>query len=207
MHDLRERWNRLWDALGARGTPDAVFNELAAAYGAPERAYHNLHHIAACLDELERAEYLAEKPREIELAIWFHDLIYDTHRRDNESRSAARALEVARDAKMERITVAAVQDLIEATRHDAAPATNDGRLIADIDLAILGRKADRFDEYEAAIRREFAWVDEAQFRNERAKALKRFLHQPHIYHTAMFRGRYENTARANLHRSLAKLNL
>lgn len=207
MHDLRERWNRLWDALGAKGTPDAVFDELAAAYEAPERAYHNLHHIADCLDELERSEYLAERPREIELAIWFHDLVYDTHRRDNESRSAARAMEVIRDAKMQHVTVAAVQDLIEATTHDAAPATNDGRLIADIDLTIFGSKADRFDAYEAAIRWEFAWVDEAEFRSQRAKVLHHFLHQPHIYHTAMFRGKYENTARANLQRSLAKLSV
>ena len=206
MHDLHERWNRLWDALGAQGSPDALFNELSAAYEAPARAYHNLHHIEASLDELERSEYLAEQPREIELAIWFHDLIYDTHRHDNESRSATKAMEAIRASKMRHITEAAVQDLIMATRHDAAPATNDGRLIADIDLAILGDKADRFDAYETAIRKEFAWVDEAHFKNERAKVLNHFLQQPHIYHTAMFRGKYEANARANLQRSLVQLN-
>lgn len=205
MHDLRERWNRLWEALGAAGSPDSTYVTLAAAYGDPQRSYHNLAHIEMCLDELDRAEYLAERPRDIEYAIWFHDVEYNTHRNDNEARSAEMALSVIESAMMKRITAAAVKDLIHATRHNSSLTTNDGRLIADIDLAILGQKATVFDAYEAAIRKEFAWVDEDVFRIERSKIMRHFLELPHVYHTAMFRGRFETAARSNLERSIQRL--
>lgn len=205
MHDLRERWNRLWEALGAAGSPDSTFVTLAAAYDDPQRSYHNLAHIEMCLDELDRAEYLAERPRDIEYAIWFHDVVYDTHRSDNEARSADLALSVIESATMKRITAAAVKDLIHATQHNSAPSTNDGRLIADIDLAILGQKTTVFDAYETAIRKEFAWIDEETFRAERSKVMRHFLEQPHVYHTAMYRGRFETAARSNLQRSIERL--
>lgn len=204
MHDLRERWNRLWHSLGATGSPDASFDALAAAYTAPQRAYHNLHHIEMCLDELERAEFLAEREPEIELAIWYHDAVYDPRARDNEERSAELAVMLATSAKMAHIRPAAVRDLILATRHDAAPASTDTRLMADIDLAILGQKPAVFDAYDEAIRTEYDWVPAATFGVERVKVLHRFLEQPHIYQTAMFRGRYETAARANLERAIQR---
>lgn len=204
MHDLRERWNRLWEALGAAGSPDSTFATLSAAYSEPQRKYHNLSHIEMCLDELDRAEYLAERPRDIEYAIWFHDAVYDTHRNDNETRSAEMALETIESATMNRIVAPAVKDLIHATQHHATPATTDGRLIADIDLAILGQKSTVFDTYEDAIRQEYDWVDEQAFRIERSKVLRHFLEQPHVYRTAMFRGRFEAAARANLGRAIER---
>ncbi len=204
MHDLRERWNRLWEAAGAAGSPDAAFNQLAAAYTQPARAYHNVDHITMCLDELERAEFLAERPREIEMAIWYHDAVYDPRGKDNESQSANLAVTAIDAAKMKHIRAVAVKDLILATKHHDPPATNDGRLIVDIDLAILGQKKAVFDAYEDAIRKEYDWVDDEEFRARRSSVMRRFLEQPHVYHTAMFRGRYETTARANLERSLTR---
>lgn len=206
MHDLRERWNRLWDGLGAVGEAGDVFDALAAAYESPERAYHNLHHIEACLDELERAQYLAQKPLDLELAIWFHDVVYDSHKTDNEKASALQAIEVMRRAKITCVTEASMHTLIAATLHQDDPQSSDAKLMADIDLAIFGHKASAFDAYEKAIRQEYAWVDDAGFNTERSKMINRLLHQPHLYHTAMFRGRYETTARANLQRSLAKMS-
>jgi predicted metal-dependent HD superfamily phosphohydrolase len=204
MHDLRERWNRLWQSLGAAGSPEPAFDSLAAAYGEPGRAYHNLHHVEMCLDELERAEFLAEREPELELAIWFHDAVHDPRGKDNEQRSAELAATLATQAKMAQVRPAAVRDLILATRHDATPQSTDPRLMADIDLAILGQKPAVFDAYDDAIRKEYDWVPAPAFGGERIKVLRRFLDRPHVYHTAMFRGRYETAARANLERAIQR---
>jgi len=50
--------------------------QLAAAYTAPGRHYHNLAHIEDCLGALARVENLSEIDREIlSEAIWWHDVV------------------------------------------------------------------------------------------------------------------------------------
>ena len=79
----------------------------------------------------------------------------------------------------------------------------------DIDLSILGQPPDRFDAYETEIRTEYAPVIEergtAAFNSGRAGILRRFLDRPAIYSTEHFRARYERAARANLQRSIERL--
>jgi predicted metal-dependent HD superfamily phosphohydrolase len=50
-----------------------------------------------------------------------------------------------------------VRDLILATRHDVSPPGGDAALLVDVDLAILGSPAERFDEYERQVRQEYSW--------------------------------------------------
>jgi len=204
MHDLRERWSRLWSTLGATGPSEPAFDRLVAAYSEPHRAYHNLDHVRTCLEELDRAEFLAEKAMEIELAIWLHDAVYDPKAKDNEIKCAELAAELMASVKMTHARPPAVRDLILATMHNGGETTGDGRLMADIDLSILGQRTQVFDKYEEAIRKEYEWVPEDTYRVERSKVLRGFLQRPHVYHTAMFRGRYESTAKSNLERAIQR---
>lgn len=49
--------------------------ELAAAYAAPGRHYHNLAHIEGCLVALAQVERLSASEREVlSEAIWWHDV-------------------------------------------------------------------------------------------------------------------------------------
>src|SRR5690242_14685828 len=63
-------------------------DELVRAYAAPERHYHNLAHIEAMLGLMHGYENALSDPQSVEAAIWFHDVIYDTRRHDNEAKSA-----------------------------------------------------------------------------------------------------------------------
>ena len=63
--------------------------------------------------------------------------------------------------------------------HAARPATADEALLVDIDLAILGAAEERFAQYEAQIRAEYAWVDDALFRSRRREVLTGFLAPTH----------------------------
>jgi predicted metal-dependent HD superfamily phosphohydrolase len=191
--------------VAARGEPLSVFQELVSLYSQPHRHYHNLRHIAECLAEFDSARHLAGQPTAVELAIWFHDAIYDTHAPDNEERSAALARQCLADAAVNAKSRESVTTLILATKTHNASMHPDAGLLVDVDLSILGQPEPRFLEYEAQIRREYEWVPESMFVAKRAEILERFLARERLYATDRFFSRYEHTARANLKGSLKRL--
>ena len=195
-----DEWRAAWDELGA-SPPAGVLDALIAAYDEPGRAYHNRRHIDECFGLLAAVRPLLDRPGEVALALWFHDAVYDPRRRDNEAQSAARAEAVVRDAGLVE-AASAVRDLILLTADHTPPDSADGRALVNIDLAILGAEPARFDEYEAQIRREYAWVVDGDFRAGRARVLRRFLARSPLYLTEHFRRDREGQARANLARSL-----
>ena len=206
MSDALERaWLALWKRVGAQGDAGAVYRDLVARYSEAGRAYHTLDHIQACLAELAGVPDGSLDRDALEFALWFHDAIYDTHAHDNEERSAALAQEVGRSAGLSDAFGAEVAALILTTKHAASPIASDEQLMVDIDLAILGKEQSQFDEYEAQIRREYAWVPAGVFAGARAKILESFLARPAIYSTPIFRDKYEAQARRNLAHSIARL--
>lgn len=199
------RWQSTWAGLGVAPPADGVHAALIARYEEPHRRYHTVQHLDECFAGLDDARDLAEHLHEVELAVWFHDAVYDPHRSDNEAQSAALARADGVGAGVPASVLARVDSLILATRHDASPVTADARLLVDVDLAILGAPAARFDEYERQVRAEYAWVPGLIFRRKRREILEGFLSRPRLYATEAFRGRFEDTARANLSRSIRAL--
>ena len=75
--------------MGLRPPPAAIIEQLLANYSDPDRFYHTVKHLEECFLYLHRTRHLATYPAEVELALWFHDAIYDTHGKDSEERSAS----------------------------------------------------------------------------------------------------------------------
>jgi predicted metal-dependent HD superfamily phosphohydrolase len=201
----RERWTQLWHLFGVAHADAALFDELQGRYAEPWRAYHTAEHVHECLSQFDAVRALCQRPAEVEMAIWFHDAIYEPRRADNETRSAEWALATLAAAGVAMPVRQRVYALILATAHDAAPQTVDEGILVDIDLAILGASPARFDQYEAQIRHEYRWVPELVFRNRRAELLGKFLARARIYTTDYFYTRLESAARENLNRSLATM--
>ena len=199
-------WTAAWLQLGVERDTEPLFSELTRCYKAPARAYHTLRHIDECLTWLGRARELAARPAEVEIALWFHDAVYDPHAKDNEEQSAAWARRAALESGASTKAADGIAELVRATAHGAAPARGDAALIADIDLAILAAAPGRFDEYELQVRQEYSWAPDAEFARARAAVLQRFAGREFIFATAFFRERCEEAARANLARSLARLS-
>ena len=199
------QWREFWQRLEVSGDALPSWRELQAAYSEPWRAYHNLYHIGHCLEEFANIRPLADDPMAIETAIWFHDVIYDTHRKDNEERSADLAAVMLVKAGKSESFCQNVHALILATKHQLQPTSNDAGLLADIDLSILGQNAERYAEFENQIRQEYAWVTGKDFANGRSAVLNGFLQQAHIFNTAAFAQRFEEPARANLAWAIKRL--
>lgn len=200
--NLPDRWAGAWRALGG-APPPGVLEALLAAYREPQRYYHTLQHLEECFAGFDDLSGLALHPAEVELALWFHDAIYDTRRRDNEERSAQWARELIAPLSAE--SAGRVCGLVMATRHEAVPQGIDAQIVVDVDLSILGAPAERFDEYELQVRREYAWLPLPVYQRERRTLLEAFLARPRLFNTMEFVSRYEERARANLARALARL--
>ena len=199
-------WKNLMIDMSIRADFIGTFRWFERCYEEDGRYYHTLEHIDACFDEFVRVRSLLEHPNEVALAIWFHDLVYDTHQNDNEEKSALEALMFCFNSGLER-SAGRVQQLVLATRHatGASDWTSDTCFLVDIDLSILGKSESVFTRYEHQIRREYRWVAEADFRMGRTRILESFLARQNIYHTDHFRTKYEEQARKNLARSIEKL--
>lgn len=197
MSIFEKSWTRAWSDLGL--PPDAtLFEALLAAYAEPQRHYHCLQHLEECLALFEQVRDLAEYPEEVEIALWFHDAVYDVRGTTNERQSADWAVRALLSCEASQPTQNRVEQLIMATRHDAAPVDGDERLLVDIDLSILGAAPERFAEYDRQIRAEYSWVPEPVYSMKRKAVLSSFLARPSIYSTAYFRERCEAQARINL---------
>ncbi|HLY10874.1 MAG TPA: N-methyl-D-aspartate receptor NMDAR2C subunit [Planctomycetota bacterium] len=202
---LKERWRRFWREANAKGDPRGPWETLAARYEEAHRAYHTLRHIEHCLEEFETVRGEARDPVAVELALWYHDAIYDTRRRDNEERSAGLAEQVAAEAGLGSDLARRAGDLIRISTHRKSSSDPDARLFADVDLSILGQPTEAFAEYERRVRQEYSWVPEGEFRAARARILEAFLDRFSIYATATFRDKYEKQARANVTTSVLVL--
>jgi predicted metal-dependent HD superfamily phosphohydrolase len=212
---LSDRWRSLTVAIGASGDAAGAFADLDRRYREPGRYYHTWDHVTDCLARLDAAPGLCDRPEAVELALWFHDAVYDPRAGDNEARSAELLRESAARLGVDAGLAAASAALVLATAHLAeagaalgqeSPASaHDAAAIRDLDLAILGAPPARFDAYEAAVRREYGFLSEAEWRAGRARVLRAFLDRPRIFLTGEFHARLERPARANLEDGLRRL--
>jgi predicted metal-dependent HD superfamily phosphohydrolase len=205
------RWGRFSRNLagreGAGEAARAAFAELDRHYGQARRRHHGWSHVLASLRELDRVRRSCAEPEAVELALWFHDAVYEAGAGDNEQASALLAGEWALRLGLGEGAARAVSRLVQATRHEGPEEqrTGDAALIADVDLAVLGRASREYRSYARRIRAEYASVPEPEFRLRRAELLSALLARPALYRSAGLHRRYERKARRNLRRELRSL--
>lgn len=194
MRTSLDHWLPLAERTGIVGVAAGWHERLVKAYGEPQRAYHSLQHLEECLGVLDEVKGFMQQPDLIEMALWFHDAVYDPKSGENEALSAKWAIEALGG------TAAAheVARLIMLTKSHQSGEGPDDAWIIDIDLAIFAQPVSRVLEYERQIREEYAWVPEEVYREKRAEVLRGFLAREPIYRTLWARERFETRARENL---------
>lgn len=184
---------------------DQYWQEIETAYKGPKRHYHKLTHLEQVFQQL--------LPLRAEIADWdtllfslfYHDIVYNVRRQDNEEKSAELAQErlQALVYPPERIEKCVAQ--IIATKSHTLSPNADTNLFTDADLAILGQDWPIYHSYTQQVRREYAIYPDLLYKPGRRKVLQHFLDMERIFKTAHFYDLYEQKARVNLSQELAEL--
>lgn len=191
--------------------PPPQWLALQAAYATPPRSYHHFGHVRALLQHCQWVQQVSgwRQPAEIQLAVLYHDAVYESGRKDNEVRSAELAAHsIARWLPDAGLDVARVRELILLTaRHgtlEPADVDAEAALFLDCDMAILGAPPAVFDAYDRGVAEEYAGtVPALLYRMGRRRFLRGLLARPRIYLSELFHARLDAPARANLRRVLA----
>lgn len=202
-NELRQLWLGFWGRVRTTGDPQQYFDDIVQRYSEDQRVYHTLQHIVHCLQEFDEVRSLARNPNAVEMAIWFHDIIYERGK-DDEERSAAHAQQVATTIGLPVEFGNEVARLILTTKHTFVPEDIDAKLLGDIDISILGQAPETFNRYEDNIRREYSFVEDEPFRRGRTAVIQSFLDRESIFATDYFKTKYNNQAESNLVRSLQR---
>lgn len=173
-------------------------------YSESHRAYHNLNHLEELFRYYRRFESQLENPNTIAFSIFYHDVIYNIWKKDNEEKSADYAVDELSKISLSKEILDNIQEQILATKtHESN--NNDSKLLIDFDLAILGQSEDTYNHYTKAIRKEYKLVPNVLYKKGRKKVLSHFLNKKSIYKTETFVNLYEERARVNLRNELKDL--
>lgn len=176
-----------------------AFNLLVEAYSHRIRYYHTLKHIHHVLKTIDNLQAYTTNLALVQLAAWFHDVVYDTKAKNNEERSADYAGNLLSSLGIPNSDIAIVNRLIINTKyHQAAADDFDSQVLIDADLAILAANPAQYQEYALYIRHEYAWVSEAEYIIGRKQVLESFLQRQRIYLTTLMFEVGEKPARYNI---------
>lgn len=209
-YNLLESWNKTFDMFSEDiEYRDICFENIYNFYSGG-RYYHNLEHISSCFKELEDYNGHAFGHCDsvyLRLAIWLHDVIYDSKSINNEEMSVNFAKLILIGGKALPTISDKVSELIMLTKHNVNTdnISFEGKLLLDIDLSILGKDRKTFNKYELDIRKEYSWVDDKRYFNGRLVIINSFMNRDKIYNTKYFSDKYEKQARDNLNYSKANL--
>jgi predicted metal-dependent HD superfamily phosphohydrolase len=200
METLHNNWQTLCNHYTTdHALIEKCYAELTKAYTEKQRHYHTLEHIASMMTEILVCKDPLLNKDALLFATWFHDIVYDPKKHDNEQRSAAKAVERLNQLQVPKEMILLIEQLILATaNHVTAAFTPELNFFLDCDLKILGAASDKYQEYATAIRKEYKHVLSFIYKLERKKVLQRFIASPVIYRTVHFQERYEQQARINV---------
>ncbi|MCF6745939.1 metal-dependent phosphohydrolase [Blastococcus sp. KM273128] len=177
---------------------------VVAAWSEPHRRYHDLAHLAAVLGLVERLAADAPDPAAVALAAWYHDVVYDPLRADNEQVSAERARAGLRGLVPEERAEEVARLVLLTAAHDPEPGDANGAALCDADLAVLAAPPGAYAGYASAVRAEYGHLSDEEFTAGRIAVLERLLGLPRLYRLPAA-AEWEPLARANLSAELTLL--
>lgn len=196
---LSYRWNTVMP-----GHPE-VGAGLLERWNEPHRNYHSAVHLLAVLEALDLLTDVGA-PREVTLAAWFHDAVYDGVAGSDEEKSAflaqsqlfglVSAVEAAEVARLVRLTAT----------HSPSPTDFGGALLCDGDLSILGSSPADYARYVAGVRADYAHVSTPNFARGRAAVLHSLLAIDPLFHTNRGRELWAENAKVNITNELVQLD-
>lgn len=190
--------------------------EITDFYSSEGRFYHNMDHLAHCMQELEwlslNTNQYSNDLKKLCIALLGHDVIYgeniEGHSDEELSAEWTQAWVINKELLSQEESQD-VKELIGKTQYLSKSISLDTELekiMCSIDLAILGKNKKVYDQYKSNIRKEYQQVPEEVYNAGRVKALKKLLTMPRLYESESFE-HYELIARKNLQNEISQLSI
>ncbi|KAL4235559.1 hypothetical protein ACF0H5_003955 [Mactra antiquata] len=214
---LKERWNNVCRKLKIPANlVDEYWMTIQTKYSESHRYYHTLKHLEDMFIHYDDIYDQLQSPVLVALAIFFHDIIYEPKRPDNEEVSAElfkKFAEIFDAETLDKYSPQTVYDWIIATKKHETEVhrspdvfgTDDIHYFLDMDMSILGVNEDDYKVYADRIRQEYIHIPEDIFKHRRAQVLRSFLQIQNIYATEIFRTKHEQRARSNIEAEITRL--
>lgn len=181
---------------------------LTEAYNSKERRYHNMGHVISFLKFVESRKDKIENYVAMIAAVLFHDVVYDTRSKDNEVKSALLCREILSGLGINDEVVKKAEGFILATaKHENPGGEHDIDIFLDGDLSILGSDEKTYDNYARAIREEYSWISDEDYKKGRKEFLQNFIKREYIYFTKEAQDEFEDRAIKNIKKELAGLEV
>jgi predicted metal-dependent HD superfamily phosphohydrolase len=183
---------------------DALFLDLLDRWGEEHRKYHGRTHLLAVLEALDLLTEPDVPPRNVQLAAWFHDAVYRGAAGQDEEDSARLAEERLAHAGLPAADVEEVARLVRLTSdHRPEAGDDDGALLCDADLSVLGGEPEPYARYVASVREDYAHIGDADFAAGRAAVVRQLLELDPLFHSQRARELWLDAAHRNLRGELA----
>jgi predicted metal-dependent HD superfamily phosphohydrolase len=182
-----------------------LWNELVKDYSSPQRYYHTLEHLEHLLTQLAEIDTLLHDRDTVLFTLYYHDIVYNPLKSDNEEKSAARAAKRMQQLSIPAQKIALCQAQILATKSHQHASDSDTNYFTDADLSILGQHWETYAAYYKNVRKEYAIYPDFMYNPGRKKVLKHFLAMERIFKTDFFFQKYEQQARQNILQELTTL--
>jgi predicted metal-dependent HD superfamily phosphohydrolase len=184
---------------------EECWQQIKKQYSAKGRYYHTLQHLQNMFAGLTMVKDILGDWDVLVFALFYHDVVYNPLKQDNEEKSAALAEKRLNEFGVPVTQIKACKQQILATKAHAAASDTDTNLFTDADLSILGQPDDVYKAYCRQIRQEYAIYPDIIYNPGRKKVLQHFLQMQNIYKTGIFYNLYEEKARENMKQELLVL--
>ena len=218
--ELGNRFYLHLSAMNSDVTPEnaqVLWQDIAVRYSEHQRAYHTLQHIQQLFGQFEQIKHHLNELNIIALAMYYHDVIYEPTRSDNELKSAEFAVDVL-GPYLNAEQCQHIYALIMMTANHKINkfdewsgiakeknSYSDAAYLLDMDLSILGASWPEYEKYAKAVRQEYIHVSMADYCVGRTEVLKGLLAHPKLYLTDHYYEQSETQARDNIKREIKSL--
>ena len=189
------------------GLIDDFWTEVEKGYTGKGRFYHTLTHLDNLFLQLFDVRTEIKSWDAILFALFYHDMVYDPLRSDNEEMSAELGAKRMKEISVPDQIIDDCKSHILATKKHDGNTNSDTNYFTDADLSVLGQDWEVYSEYYRNVRKEYSFYPDLIYSSGRKKVLNHFLSMDKIFKTEFFFARYEQQAKKNLRSELALLGL
>ncbi len=175
-----------------------LWNEIEQLYSDKKRHYHNLLHLENLLNELLEVKDKIENWNTILFTLFYHDIIYNVLKSDNEEQSAELAEKRMKQINVPIQIIEKCKSQILATKKHIDNSDIDTNFFIDADLSILGKDNETYSLYKKNVRLEYLYYPSVIYKHGRAQVLDSFRNFDRVYKTDYFSTKYEQNAKRNI---------